>query len=404
MSNAPWEQAPIQPQNLVPLPSQPAPAADQHPAIAAVQKLPVIMAENKQSADNAETALRPKLNVLKSVKFDAINPDGTYVYDGQGLTAYDTDLNNEMARLKSTKELLNGKRSPITKAFDEVRTYFTDKENKVEQLMAEFKGGRLAIASEINRRQKIEEDKRKKEQAKISLKQMFCEAIQTGFNTFLTDALTRMVAAYNNCDDVEKLQNYINALAAYIPVMATLPAYPVLPWNVESTLLTSDEIAVVRGSAESEMLDKLNRAFQNTMIIEKDKLIQAAPLRDFSAPVHEATVDVVAAVEVQAVEVTETIQTEAVAATFETIATMQPTVTQAAGIKTKQKYDPKTHVAFIEIMKYWTSNHMHLLTIEELSKKLSFMVTAANKSLNEGTVLKADGLVIVDDINTRVTR
>jgi hypothetical protein len=47
---------------------------------------------------------------------------------------------------------------------------------------------------------------------------------------------------------------------------------------------------------------------------------------------------------------------------------------------------------------------MNKLTIEELSKKLSFMVTAANEDLNKDITLEADGLTVEEDYTTRSTR
>jgi hypothetical protein len=47
---------------------------------------------------------------------------------------------------------------------------------------------------------------------------------------------------------------------------------------------------------------------------------------------------------------------------------------------------------------------MSSMTLQELQTKLSFMRTAADKALNEGTVIEADGLEVVEDYSTRASR
>jgi len=56
----------------------------------------------------------------------------------------------------------------------------------------------------------------------------------------------------------------------------------------------------------------------------------------------------------------------------------------------------------IAIIQYWVVNHMNMMTVEELTKKFSFMLTAANKDLGKGTTI--EGVPTVQDFSTRTTK
>ena len=83
-------------------------------------------------------------------------------------------------------------------------------------------------------------------------------------------------------------------------------------------------------------------------------------------------------------------------------AAIAPSVQVSSGTVQKKKYAPATPKEFIPIIQWWVANTMPFLTIDELNKKLSFMLTAANKALNEGT--KIEGVKTVDDFSTRTSR
>ena len=88
---------------------------------------------------------------------------------------------------------------------------------------------------------------------------------------------------------------------------------------------------------------------------------------------------------------------------YETTAA-QPAIALSKGTTVKKKYNPTTHQAMVAIISRWVAKDMGLLTMEELTKKLSFMITAANRALNIGETLVAEGLFIEEDMTVRGKR
>lgn len=88
-------------------------------------------------------------------------------------------------------------------------------------------------------------------------------------------------------------------------------------------------------------------------------------------------------------------------AAFESIPA-EPVISLASGTSVKKKYVINSHTDYTLVMTFWVGHNMHLLTPDELSKKLSFMVTAANKALNDGVII--NGLSVEDDYSTRTNK
>lgn len=86
------------------------------------------------------------------------------------------------------------------------------------------------------------------------------------------------------------------------------------------------------------------------------------------------------------------------------VAVASANTTPAKGTRIKNKYVAKTHKAHQAIMQSWVTHNFPLLSIDELDKKLSFMRTAANDRLNDGALLEADGLTVVEDVRTSTSR
>jgi hypothetical protein len=82
-------------------------------------------------------------------------------------------------------------------------------------------------------------------------------------------------------------------------------------------------------------------------------------------------------------------------------APIEPVAARAKGSTKKQIYVLKSHKDFGTILQSWLANDMPGLTLDELNKKLGFMVTAANKRLNDKNPIVLDGIETMDEIKTK---
>jgi hypothetical protein len=120
---------------------------------------------------------------------------------------------------------------------------------------------------------------------------------------------------------------------------------------------------------------------------------------------QQVAASVKAEVEERKDAIEQTAQIDQVNAAFDVASKATPATEIAKGTVVKQKYQAKSHKGHVAIIQWWVANCMNLMTLEELQTKLSFMRTAADKSLNEGKGrIEADGLEVVEDYSTRTTR
>jgi hypothetical protein len=58
----------------------------------------------------------------------------------------------------------------------------------------------------------------------------------------------------------------------------------------------------------------------------------------------------------------------------------------------------------IALLQSYIKHNLPALTIEEMNKKFSFVLTAANTRLNDGELLEAKGLEAIEDYSTTSRR
>ena len=311
-------------------------------------------------------------------------------------------------------------RMPITSLFDEVRKKFTSQEKAIDEALTAIKSYRSSWAAEKERRIRIAEEEKARKLAKENEKIRVAaeyeaslrEAIDKAYSTVFTDIwadYTHMKLEQLQGIDLKELmktwEGEINRLDGFAPGPEIAP---------RSSILDQQELHAVLADVHERAYRPAVEKAKNFALAEVNGLVQGIPariqeLQTLSEKELEARDRAEAErkkleAEQAAAMARQELEAEQAAAKLEAAleaSTAVPAVSQAKGTTKKLKYKPTTHAAFVAIITHWAQNHMAKMTIEELTKKLSFMITAANNDLKDGTELKAKGLEIVEGFTVR---
>lgn len=382
-------------------------------------QLPSVLTINTQLRDRAVQSISQKLEMIKAYDLSTLE-----VTQGDII---DSELNDLQVRGTDSIELNKDRRSVFTKEFDRIRSLFTQSENDILFQVDLIKKWRSSWNAEKNRRiveaQKAQQQKLEKQNAEIA----FSNDVTTAINNYYIVEKANMIDRINQAfylKTIEELtsEHYQKTLKEYNPIM---PDFDFSKGIKPHPLLQPTEMQTLADAVKQKQFVALAADFNQSVKEECNRLLLLIPTRvaELKRIEEDAEAAKIArerqereakerneALEKQRQEINQAAEATAaeaeMTASFDAVVA-QPAISLSKGTKQKQKYTPTTHKAFIAIITWWVKNNMNLLTIDELNKKFSFMLTAANKSLNDSngsTVIEAEGLLIEDDFKTRGTR
>lgn len=371
-------------------------------------QLPEILTANQSLCERAVAGMRIELPT---------NFAKLQVVAGDEIEAKVNDLRTRAAdAIKLNKE----RRMPFTKRMDEVKSLFTAAENAIAAEADRLKKWADEWNAEKGRRvvetQRQNELKLARDNAKFDFAKHITEQLNAFYTRIVSDSMSRMNAKFYDQNETT-IAEYAAQLQAWIPkfdVLSVKYGHEVHP------LLTGEEIAEIKTKIEAEHIPIMESEYVATLRAERDRLIALVPARieelkrianDAEAAkaaqkrIEKEKAERAAELAKQEAERAAAAESEAnankMANAFEQAA-IAPAVHVSAGTVQKKKYAPASHKEFIPVIQWWVANAMALMTVDELNKKLSFMLTAANKALNDGT--KIEGVPVVDDYSTRTKR
>jgi len=369
-----------------------------------------VLLANQQLCQRAMAAMDSDISRANATNWDNI--------DTSAGDALEAQMNTTRAKGVESVKLNKERRSVYTKAFDEVRALFTKAENDIQIRVDELKGIadkwngiKAKRAAAIQRENDL---KLARENAKVDFAKHIAEQIQARYSENIS-GLIRIMNADFYSQPVEQLSEFESKLFGFTPTFT--------PYDYgfnDHPLLTAEEMAPIKANTEAKTFQVLGAAWVEKITTERDRLIACIPARraeleriatdaagakeareriareraEAAAKLAQEEADRKAAAESEAAA-------EKLSNAFETAA-IAPAVQLSKGTQVKQKYAPASHKEYIPVIQWWVSNSMHLLTVEELSKKLSFMLTSANKDLNKGN--RIEGVPVVEDFSTRTSR
>jgi hypothetical protein len=350
-----------------------------------LQSLPDILKANETSVTKARTAIQPLIDTFQGIDLATADPDETEAFDKQ--------LADVQYKLGKTLEMMEDRRKPGTRRLDEIKKRFTALEADVKALQDQVNQGRNAWQSEKLRRQRAEEAARL---AEIRAKEQSIEqtaaqqALIMKEQTFLINStVERMITKYNSlpADGLDAYCDSIGLLKVeeYGIKIGIAEDYRQLFFNS-----MMDNIAILIEQKESRKAELLRDAKAAAERVAREAAERRKKQQEFEEYESQRRLEITAGQKLEA--------------QFDTLAKPIETPELSKGTQVKRKYKVTSIGGHSMIMRWWATNIMPGMSVEELNKKLSFMRTAADKALNQGDAIEGGGLEIVEDISTRSSK
>jgi hypothetical protein len=375
--------------------------------------LPSLYAGNLATVTGAKAYTAKVLEAVKAVDILTVDPIV--------MEALIAPVGELRAFLSEAKVEVEEGRKPHTQKMDAIKSLFTGIEKEFDGLDLEAQQEQIKWEKEKRRRKVVADAEAAKaiakEQEAVKVKSDVTNAINRRFATALISVITGMSTTYytKTTDDLtaygEALKGWTPELEDEVYQAEIVPGYS----RTVGQYLTGDEQLNLYTTTMLSLRAGLNDEWTSRITTERDRLIDLIPsriteMKAGDTKVAEARIAAEAAALVADVSSTvvskaDVTDLEASTANLEAVLTHSAPATGSLaagkGSKVKQKYVLTNHAAFVAILQSWVKSDMALLTIDELNKKLSFMVTAANDKLNKGTVLQATGLTVEEDLKVR---
>jgi hypothetical protein len=244
-------------------------------------------------------------------------------------------------------------------------------------------------------------------------------------NKNLASQISAVIKAMNdkfNSQTAAELEAYVkDKLTPYTPVLTDV-CWSMIQKNGDGTAKhhTADEVSGIYQSVSDEYEPASKEEYTKKITAERDRLIELVPSRiselqdiEKDATLAQAALDRIkqeesernarqqAEADEKQVALESKIAIDQMNNVFDAEATSE-TVSQAKGTQVKKKYVPNLPASWIPIIQSWVKNDLPICTPDEVAKKLSFMLTSANKRLNSGEVLT--GVTVEDDYSTRSSK
>lgn len=376
-----------------------------------VDKLTEVIQQNTGLTERAVAAIANKAKTLPAITADMSVEVGNTI---------DGEINDLVVRGNDAIKINKERRMVYTRKFDELKSKFTEQEKSIQAQIDSITGWRNGWNAEKIRRQREEQAKKEallaQQEAIIQLQtDIINKGITELTNVIATDS-KRMIDKFYSCT-ADELSAYVENLKGYDPKIS-LPEK--LNVAVPTNGITEDAIAKTYDQVLSEKGLEWANTYRDTMIAERDKLV--ATLSDRLKELEAIAKDKKKAKEVEErlkaeeearLKATEELakQQAELAEQEANLAKMEAVVETivvdegnqvSKGTNVKRKYAPKDHKEMLLVIQWWITNTMPLMTIDEVSKKLSFMRTAADSALNKGEEIT--GVTTVEDVRTRASR
>jgi hypothetical protein len=365
--------------------------------------IPSIVDQNKSQALRAVAAISAKAKEIAAMDLATV--------DAQVMEAKYTELDTLMARGKNTLEQMEARRKPFTGFFDQIRKLFTGAEKDVQDALLELKSSMDAWQREKSRRQQLAQAeidrKLAEEQAVIRLR---AEQFTRYTNKLLLEIGRRIELLSNGfyAQGLTTIDAYAEQLRAMVPQLNGAEYDKIIgeatPLSAELYNQLSSEFMQKIHAERNRLLDLVeSRKTELTRIANDQHAADESRKR-----IEQENKDRQEALKQEQREREQTTQAiadaETMNAMFETAANATPVVGLSKGTRVKKRYTVQSHTGMIALLQSYIKYTLPTLSAEEMNKKFSFVVTAANTRLNDGEVIEAAGLSVEEDFSTTTRR
>lgn len=348
------------------------------------ENLPDVLKQNENLTARAKLAVDTELKEISGVDIT---------------TASIKDLGNLELRAKALWDRLyksmhinKERRMPFTRRMDDVKKLFTQDE-KILTGLSELITNELQRfgAEKIRRQKKSDEEKslaQKEEIAKIDFRRHVADQINLRYIDMVHDYKSRIKSKYESLSG-DELEDYKKVLSG-LKVKFKIPDYGIN----ESQYLAEDEQKRIITEVEKDIYNSLSNVFEEDISYFIKELLLGAVTQ-----INDNKIKI--EVEEEQKKRAEDAESAKMDVIFSGSKVIEP-IELNKGTSVSLEYDLSTHNDYVEIIKFWVTKDLQNLTPDELKKKLSFMVTTANRELSKGDII--NGLKIKEKISIRKTK
>jgi len=392
-----------------------------------VKNLGTVYRLNNELLAKAEAACKSKIEAAEQLDLTKV--------DAEKMEFIDQDLVALATKLSDAKTKCEERRKPATNALRDVVTAFTTIENSFENSKVRIKAIRDLWAKEKNRRQQVEakkaQDKLNKEHEIINFRASVKIAIRKAVSEVVTNAIAKINKNFEGTT-LENIEAFKKTMNDYKPGF-TLDAYnkaiDSLSTPFAAIYNTDAEGLAVVSEVKPQSFEEMKGFYESSMNSAKDNVLSLIPGRiaqleeiqaasknkkkqaELKEAADKALAEQAEAHNQQILNYqlkasqadAEQAEIDKMGAMFDNVPTTGG-LTQSKGTVTKKCYEATSLAAWAAMLQLYITKQMPVMGLEEIEKKFGFVKTFAEKKLNEGEELKANGLKVVDDFSTRATR
>lgn len=234
-----------------------------------IDTAPDSLAKNQISANSAETY---GINLLAKVTSEGMTDE------------LDKQLNDYQVKLKKTYELMNDRRTPITKIFDDVKKAFTSLEAKIDpkskeniyfKIQAERNKWAEKKAKEAAEKAKEAERKIAVEKERIEAQTQIESQLQMYFNNHLSSLKQSINSEFERMT-LETAEAFKKKISGYTPAY-NFNHFELFKANVFTNYLTSEELNNVLINVKAGKFDQFALDFKTQLTDLKTSAIEKIP-------------------------------------------------------------------------------------------------------------------------------
>ncbi|MCI7615135.1 MAG: hypothetical protein MSS61_07280 [Bacteroidales bacterium] len=346
--------------------------------------------------------------------------------------ALDMEIAKFIERAKITVKKMNGKRTPVTQLFDQIRKVYTTMENDVDPSKAnsipnQLQAHRNAFAKkkheEEERRRREEAARQAKENAKVRYRAEVEEDYVKQFNALVNKSINELT----DMDKLLTLDNYeiiYDGVKEFICELPETWCHTVISGAYRPSELTTEECRAIQANVMAGLVNRFKEQFPFEVQSSRDDILDRLPSKKKELErIAKSSAEEAAKIKAQMEEKereeaarkeAERKEREKQEATAAQLAAKKHEMDGLFGVQVSapSSYQPKTKVKkkvvvetaddIMKVVAFWWSQVGYYMTMEDLCKEFKKQITYANTAANskDAPILISD-VLYVDDVKAK---
>lgn len=346
--------------------------------------------------------------------------------------ALDMEIAKFIEKAKITVKKMNGKRTPVTQLFDQIRKVYTSMENDVDPAKAESIPNQLQAYRNAYAKKKHEEEERRRReeamrQAKENAKKRYRSEVEDDYVKQFNALVNKSINELTDMDKLLTLDNYeiiYDGVKEYICELPETWCQTVISGAYRPAELTPEECRAIQANVMAGLVNRFKEQFPFEVQSTRDDILDRMPSKKKELErIAKASAEEAAKIKAQmeAKEREEAARKEAERREREkqeTAAAQLAAEKQemdglfGAPVAAPVVYQPKTQVkkkvvietaeGIMKVVAFWWSQVGCTLTMEELSKEFKKQITYANTAANsKDAPMFISDVRYVDDVKAK---